>query len=114
MPVGDGDLDVFQSNGAVVNLHIRVDGTPWGNFTGIAGLNYAESSGTVTGQHVGLTTDPTNPIGLLQMTINWQRGPVGVYYGMFNADGHLTGIRFEQNRPNTQATWYSDGSHPVC
>jgi hypothetical protein len=88
MPILDGIWYIYQGNGNVVTLQTqRQNETFYGTAT----------SGSVNGTVAG-TLGALSGFAPVQMTINWQNGAVGLYYGISNpADGRWTGITCEQD-----------------
>ncbi len=87
---------LHQSNGATVKLNLDQDGEALGGRAVAPGVDLI--SHAVTGR----TRDSQ-----FFLTITWNQGSIGEYHGSFNG-GRLSGITFDQTRPDSQATWFAD------
>jgi hypothetical protein len=64
-------------------------------------LGTGNHSGTVVGNGNGEVSDSQ-----FLFTITWNNGTKGQYNGNFGLSGRLTGITFDLNHPEVQATWH--------
>ncbi|GJE42064.1 hypothetical protein [Methylobacterium soli] len=90
-----GNWNAVQSNGPIVNFRLQQ------NDDRLQGVG-THSNGSVSGTGNGSVSDT----GFL-FVIDWSNGSKGEYNGSFGLDGRLTGITFDRNQPDSQATWHS-------
>src|SRR5690349_6392918 len=90
-----GHWNLRQSNGFVVDLHMQQTGTA---IQGVASQSGGQVSGTGEGSVHG---------NQFLLSIQWSNGSIGEYNGSFNSIGRLTGVTFDVNHPQSQATWVS-------
>jgi hypothetical protein len=90
-----GTWDAHQSNGFVANFNIQQKGTA------IRG-NASHSDGSVRGKGEGSVRG-----NQFLYSVEWNNGTIGEYNGTFNSIGRITGVTFDVNHPESQATWTS-------
>ncbi len=103
-----GNFILHQSNGATVDLHIDQlfpsgsDNLPDSASEALSGtaqvIRTHQRSTAMTGRVNG---------NQFFLVITWNQGSVGEYHGTFIA-GRLSGITFDRNHPESQATWFID------
>ena len=90
-----GAWEARQSSGHVVSFQIQQSGTE------IQGIG-SHSGGKVTGTGEGSVHG-----NHFVFTVDWSNGSIGEYNGTFNSIGRITGVTFDVNHPQHQATWVS-------
>jgi hypothetical protein len=45
----------------------------------------------------------------INIQVNWDAGSTGIYRGAVNSDGFASGTTWDEQHPNSTATWKSDG-----
>jgi hypothetical protein len=70
----------------------------------IGTAKYFRENGTMSGTLSGSTNE-----NQFLVTVDWADGSDGVYSGTFNIEGRITGLTYNKNRPEVQATWISLG-----
>jgi len=91
-----GNWNAHQSNGFVANFDIHDQ--KGSAFTGTA----SHSGGAVRGEGEGSVHG-----NKFLFSVTWDNGSIGEYNGEFNSIGRITGVTFDVNHPENQATWSS-------